>query len=80
MDNPDEETFLTTKEAAAILRTTEAGLSFRRVQGGGPRYFKVGPKTGSRVLYRRSDLLEWIEQFQHHSTSEYWQRKQDREA
>lgn len=67
----DEQQFLTPKEAADFLRLKESGLAERRVRGGGPRYFKVGSKSRSKVIYRKSDIIEWIEQFQYRSTSEY---------
>lgn len=37
---------------------TERRLADLRYAGGGPRFFKPTRKT---VLYRRSDVIEWIE-------------------
>ncbi len=42
-----------------------------RVEGSGPRYMKVGPGKRSRVLYRQSELLTWLERQTYGSTSEY---------
>lgn len=44
--------FLTTVEAAKLLRIAKSTLERMRVQGGGPRFIKAGPGKRSRVLYR----------------------------
>lgn len=51
---PDQ--VLTTKEAAAYTHNTPGTLGTWRYLGKGPKYYKVGGK----VLYRLSDLDEWI--------------------
>lgn len=66
-----EQQFLTTQEAAEILRLKPRTLEALRVEGTGPRYFKMGPGRMARVVYRRADLDAWVEQFSHVSTSEY---------
>ena len=63
--------FLTTVEAAKLLRISRRTLERMRVDGTGPRYLKVGPGKRSRVLYRQSELLTWLEQHAYGSTSEY---------
>lgn len=63
--------FLTTVEAAAILRISRRTLERMRVEGTGPRYLKVGPGKRARVLYRESDVRNWLETFSFYSTSEY---------
>lgn len=62
---------LTTPEAASILRLKPRTLEGLRVQGTGPRYYKMGPGRMARVVYRRADLEAWVEQFGFNSTSEY---------
>lgn len=47
---------LTQREAAALLRLSERTLERFRVTGDGPKFVKAG----RRVLYRQSDLDEWI--------------------
>lgn len=52
--------FITPDEAAAWLRMTSATLAQKRHRGVGPKYYQPdGP--GSKVLYRMSDLEEWVE-------------------
>lgn len=62
---------LTSVEAAEYLRLSPRTLEGMRVDGTGPRYFKVGPGKRSKVVYRVSDLETWLQQFQFGSTSEY---------
>ena len=47
---------LTRPEAAEILRTSPATLSYWAWQGKGPKSFRVG----RRVLYARADLEEFL--------------------
>ncbi|BBY92311.1 hypothetical protein MGALJ_19800 [Mycobacterium gallinarum] len=44
-------------EVAEYLRTTPAALAQDRYRGTGPKFIK----HGSRVLYRWSDVLEWLD-------------------
>jgi Helix-turn-helix domain len=69
--NKPEHTFLTTGEAAHFLRLSARTLERFRVEGTGPRYTKAGPGMRARVLYRRSDLEDWLQSFQYDSTSQY---------
>jgi predicted DNA-binding transcriptional regulator AlpA len=64
-------TFFTSPEAAALLRVSRRTLERMRVEGTGPRFLKVGPGKRSRVLYRQSDLLAWLNAQSYASTSEY---------
>lgn len=51
---------LTTEEFADLIRTPESTVRYWRHVGTGPR----GVRIGRRVLYRRTDIDEWIaEQF-----------------
>jgi hypothetical protein len=47
----------TPAEVAEYLRTTPAALAQDRYKGSGPKFVK----HGSRVLYRWSDVLEWLD-------------------
>ena len=42
---------------ADYLRTTTAAVAQDRYKGTGPKFIK----RGSRVLYRWSDVLEWLD-------------------
>lgn len=69
MLNPATETtprFLSTDEAAEMLRIKTQTLRVWRWRGDGPRYLKAG----SRVLYKLADVLTWLEQTSAQSTSE----------
>jgi hypothetical protein len=48
-----EAEYLTTDEAAQLLRVSPKGLEGMRCKGRGPKYVKIG----GRVRYRRSDLV-----------------------
>ena len=52
-----EPELLTIAEAAELLRAPVATLRYWRHLGTGPRSFRLG----RRVLYRRDDLLAWID-------------------
>jgi len=62
--------YLTTPEAAEFLRLSPKTLERMRVDGTGPTFLKAGPGLRARVLYRQSDLVEWLEAFAYGSTSE----------
>jgi len=62
---------MTSPEAAEYLRLSPRTLEGMRVDGTGPRYFKMGPGRRAKVVYRTSDLEEWLTQFKFGSTSEY---------
>jgi hypothetical protein len=47
----------TPAEIAEYLRTTTAALAQDRYKGTGPKFIK----RGRRVLYRWSDVLEWLD-------------------
>ncbi|MBP6892893.1 MAG: helix-turn-helix domain-containing protein [Pseudacidovorax sp.] len=54
---PAEPEFLTTEEAAALLRLSPRTLEKQRVLGGGPRFRKFG----ARVVYARADLRAYAD-------------------
>ncbi|MEQ1613288.1 MAG: helix-turn-helix domain-containing protein [Hyphomicrobiaceae bacterium] len=62
--------WMTTVEAGAYLRISPRTLADKRVDGTGPRFFKVGPGQKARVIYRRDDLEAWLSKFGFLSTSE----------
>lgn len=50
---------LTTEQVAAMVHLNPATIRWHRHRGTGPRGFRV--PTGKRVLYKRSDVEEWLE-------------------
>jgi hypothetical protein len=58
----------TPAEVAEYLRTTTAALAQDRYKGIGPKFVK----RGSRVLYRWSDVSEWLERNTFQRTDERW--------
>jgi hypothetical protein len=60
-----ETVFLTTGEAASLLRIAVSTLSRWRVAGDGPTFLKFG----RRVLYAHDDLIAGAKQQSHASTS-----------
>jgi predicted DNA-binding transcriptional regulator AlpA len=54
-------------EAASLLRLSISTLAKMRMRGDGPPYVKSGHKV---VLYRSSDLQEWLARRRRSSTSE----------
>lgn len=53
----DDDELLTPAETAKFMRTTPQSLGQQRYQRRGPKYVKVG----SRVLYRRSDIRDYLD-------------------
>ena len=58
--------YLTTEEAAAVLRLARRTLEAMRLRGDGPRY----RRHGRRCLYTLDDLRAWSDRRAHLSTSE----------
>ncbi len=50
------QTYLTTQEVAALLRTSADSARYWRHVGRGPKSFKVG----RRVLYDQAELNAWL--------------------
>ena len=61
-----EPEFLTTDEAAALLRLSPRTLEKHRVLGGGPRFRKFG----ARVVYAMADLRTWADGHTYGMTSD----------
>ena len=58
--------FLTTEEAGTFLRLSPRTLEKQRVQGGGPRFRKLG----ARVVYAAADLRAWADSRSYEMTSD----------
>ena len=71
MAGDDDEEWLTPPKAAELLHLKPKTLQEYRVTGGGPKFYKLGPGRNARVVYKRSDLSEWVGQHAYQSTSEY---------
>ena len=60
---------MNTREAADYIRYSVHALQYWRSHGGGPPFIKV---NGRRIMYRQSDLDEWIDSHgKQRTTSEY---------
>ena len=64
------ERFLTTREAAQLLRLSYRTLEDYRLDDTGPAFFKVGSGKRAKVLYNRAGVLAWLKR---HSTT--WDKK-----
>lgn len=62
---PDPDSLLSEGETCGLTGLAERTLQRKRLDGTGPRFVRLG----RRVLYRRRDVLEWIEANTHDSTS-----------
>lgn len=70
-DHTNDIKYMMTVEAAEYLRLSPRTLERMRVDGTGPKFHKAGPGKRARVLYRRSDLREWLEGMVFTATSQY---------
>jgi len=61
---------LPTAKAAQYIERSAATLSRWRQTGFGPKYIKLGRHKQSQILYRLSDLDEWLESQVRLSTSD----------
>ena len=61
-----EEQFIQPPTVSELTGLTLAALAQLRYRGLGPRFYKPTPKT---VLYRRSEVMEWVEASAQTSTS-----------
>lgn len=59
-------TYLTTEEAAQLLRLARRTLEKHRLYGTGPTYRKIG----GRVIYATADVVAWTETGARGSTSD----------
>lgn len=58
MDPMPEPELMTTPEVSSLTRLASETLRYYRHRGTGPASFKLG----GRVVYRRADVLAWIEE------------------
>ena len=61
------EEFILPAVAAELTGLTIGGLAQLRYMGRGPRFYKPTPK---KVLYKRSEIIAWIEASAHMQTGE----------
>ena len=59
------------EEAAEYLGIAVDTLNQMRSRGDGPRFIKIGGKTGRIVLYDTGDLDDWLESNKYRSTAEF---------
>jgi excisionase family DNA binding protein len=61
LESPDatakDDVYLTIEEAAALIRSTPAAIYQMRRRGQGP----PARRPGARLLFRRSELLAWLD-------------------
>ncbi len=67
----EQSVFMTTIEAAKLVRISPRSLERMRGKGGGPQYCKLGRGKRGRVVYERSALLAWATRAVHTVTSQY---------
>lgn len=65
MDATDDEDWLSIDEAAAVAHLSRSSLAQLRYRGGGPTYYRLSGKT---ILYRRSQLIAWMDGCAHDRT------------
>jgi len=61
---PKDETFMTTAQLVEFLGGAVKPQTIRswRTKGGlGPPYYRLGDSPKSRVLYKLSDIIAWLE-------------------
>ena len=68
--DPNDTQLFTTEELAAKIKISEKTLEVLRVNGGGPRFFKVAKGKGAKVLYDWKDVLVYLESHKYMSTSD----------
>jgi predicted DNA-binding transcriptional regulator AlpA len=57
----------TPAEVAEVLQTTTGNLAQMRYRGDGPKFVRMGRK---RVLYRWTDVEQWVNDSVHHRTDD----------
>lgn len=65
---PYEDDLLSTTQVAAWLDLSVQFLEIGRVRGYGPKFLRLSPR---RIRYRRSDVLNWLDERAHARTSDY---------
>ena len=67
----EHEPYITTPEAAQLLRLSPRTLEAMRCDGSGPPFYKAGRGLRARVLYRQSDLERWLAEQCYICTAQY---------
>jgi hypothetical protein len=68
--DPNDTQLFTSEELAYKIKISEKKLQTMRVQGGGPRYFKLSKGRRAPVLYDWKDVLVFLESHKRISTSD----------
>ena len=55
------DTFMTEKQVAAMIGLSVVTLQSWRIKGEGPTFYKLGDRPKGKVLYKESDIQEWLE-------------------
>ena len=63
--------FLTSEQAAAVLGLSPRTLERRRMTANGPPYRRIGRGKRAPIRYYLPDVLAWMDENTHRSTSEY---------
>lgn len=66
----DDGEWRTAPEATRKLRLKAKTLQENRVTGGGPKFYKLGPGSNGRVVYRQAELDTWGGRVRPAATSE----------
>lgn len=66
-----EPEYLTSMETAAMLRIHPVTLAKMRMRKTGPKYYRLGSRKRSSVLYRKAEVVTWLEANAHTFTGEY---------
>lgn len=61
---------MTSNTLATYLGIAPQTIRRWRLEGRGPKYLRLGDSLKARVAYRPSDVDEWLENRDFHSTSE----------
>lgn len=69
-----EPEYLDTEGAAKFLLLGRKTLERMRVEGSGPKFYKVGPGLRAKVVYKKEDLRAFVESVTYSSTSQYAKR------
>ncbi len=65
---PADDEFFRTPQAASFLKVSESKLEKDRLNGKGPRFYRL--PNSRAILYRKADLVAFVNQGAHGSTSE----------
>lgn len=69
-DDTSPTALLSPRQAADFLGVKTRTLKTWRWRGSGPSYVRLGNKNGARIMYRLSDLEDWVGARVYRSTSD----------